>query len=176
MPDNLRQELLSPFITRLANTADTKEIEDARAEFIVLETCRRIFSMFCSDVLKRTDIAENCRKAKNTGEGHKICSPIVHDLCPEYNDYPTCSPSRERALSRSRRDAYRNANVANCVSYACLYAGQGSPTTATRMAAWAINRCSPKPMSRKRNYTIATQILDEAILLGRASEPLMNPT
>jgi hypothetical protein len=34
MPDDLRNELLPPFITRLANTAASEEIEDARLRFI----------------------------------------------------------------------------------------------------------------------------------------------
>src|SRR5687768_2512429 len=42
MPDRLRQELLLPFVTRLAGTADTKAIERARAEYIVIQTIRRI--------------------------------------------------------------------------------------------------------------------------------------
>jgi hypothetical protein len=166
MPDRLRQELLTPLITRLANTAGKKEIEDARAEFIVLETCRRIFSMFCTDVLKRPDIAENCRNANNTKEGSKICMPIVRDICPDYNSYPTCSPSRWRALSGSSRVAYSHAKAANIMHYSCLYARQGSATMAASTAAWAIRNCYNASSRRKRYFRLATQILDEAIMLG----------
>ena len=42
MPDDLRQELLTPFVTRLAGTADSREIEGRRLDYIALETCRRI--------------------------------------------------------------------------------------------------------------------------------------
>jgi hypothetical protein len=42
MPDDLRNELLRPFVLQLAGTADTKEIELARVNFIVLETIRQI--------------------------------------------------------------------------------------------------------------------------------------
>jgi hypothetical protein len=40
MPDDLRNELLPPFITRLANTAASEEIEDARLRFICEQSDR----------------------------------------------------------------------------------------------------------------------------------------
>lgn len=42
MPDDMRQELLLPFVTKLSGTADTPAIERQRAEFICLEHCRRV--------------------------------------------------------------------------------------------------------------------------------------
>lgn len=42
MPDDLRQELLLPFVTRLAGSADTREVEARRAKLIVSLTFRDI--------------------------------------------------------------------------------------------------------------------------------------
>lgn len=44
MPDGIRKELLLPFVTRLAGTADDVDTELRRAEFIVTETSNRIIS------------------------------------------------------------------------------------------------------------------------------------
>ena len=45
MPDDLRQRLLMPFVTRLAGTADTPEIERRRAEFILIGLVREVVSV-----------------------------------------------------------------------------------------------------------------------------------
>ena len=42
MPDDLRQELLMPFVTRLAGTADKPEIESARIKMIAFRTIRDV--------------------------------------------------------------------------------------------------------------------------------------
>jgi hypothetical protein len=62
MPDDLRKELLSPFIFRLAGTADTREIEMVRGQFMVIEGVRRIAALLC-DEAALPDIAKKCREA-----------------------------------------------------------------------------------------------------------------
>jgi len=42
MPHDLRQELLMPFVVRLAGTADTPEIDRRRADHVVVQTVKRI--------------------------------------------------------------------------------------------------------------------------------------
>lgn len=42
MPDDLRQQLLMPFITRFAGTADTQAKEIERAQYIATQTIKRI--------------------------------------------------------------------------------------------------------------------------------------
>jgi hypothetical protein len=42
MPDDLRQELLMPFVTRLAGTADSEKMEIERARYIAMQTVKRI--------------------------------------------------------------------------------------------------------------------------------------
>src|SRR5580692_465217 len=60
MPDAFRNELLMPFVTRLSGTADTKEVEQQRIEFIVLEGVRKINTYICRNVMKREDFALRC--------------------------------------------------------------------------------------------------------------------
>lgn len=43
MPDEMRQQLLTPFVTRLAGTADDYAVENRRAEFMLVEITRTIF-------------------------------------------------------------------------------------------------------------------------------------
>ena len=45
LPDSQRQELLMPFVVRLAGTADTDEIERRRFEFIVIGLVREIVTI-----------------------------------------------------------------------------------------------------------------------------------
>ena len=63
-PDSWRQTLLTPFISRLAGTADRLEVELKRARFIVLETCHRVVAAFAAEVLKRDDLALPCKNAR----------------------------------------------------------------------------------------------------------------
>jgi hypothetical protein len=69
MPHNLRQKLLTPFVTRLAYTADTSEVEAQRARFMAVEFVRRIIGRFREKQFKnRSDLADLCRcvrKSKN---------------------------------------------------------------------------------------------------------------
>lgn len=53
MPDRLRQQLLMPFVARLAGSADTPAIEQQRADLIVVRTCQKILApLFASLQLK----------------------------------------------------------------------------------------------------------------------------
>lgn len=42
--DNIRSELLMPFVTRLSGTADTRAVEDKRSKFILLQIARRLIA------------------------------------------------------------------------------------------------------------------------------------
>jgi hypothetical protein len=57
MPEALRQELLLPFVVRLAGTADTLTIERARASFMCLATFQRLLPLVCPRVLR-----QQCRR------------------------------------------------------------------------------------------------------------------
>jgi hypothetical protein len=44
MPDDIRNELLMPFVTRLGGTKDVPEVEAKRSEFIIVQIARRIIA------------------------------------------------------------------------------------------------------------------------------------
>ena len=67
LEDELRQELLVPFVTRLAGSADVTKIEMERAELIL----RRIVAEILAPALARagyTEIAERCRSLRTPTE------------------------------------------------------------------------------------------------------------
>src|SRR6478672_5322335 len=67
LEDELRQELLVPFVTRLAGSADVTKIEMERAELVL----RRIVAEIVAPALARagyTEIAERCRSLRTPTE------------------------------------------------------------------------------------------------------------
>ena len=64
MPDDLRQELLTPFVTRLAGTADTPEKEIERATHIAVQTIKRILPISLRAV-GLEDHARQCEQAND---------------------------------------------------------------------------------------------------------------
>src|SRR5262245_5167262 len=67
LDDALRQELLMPFVTRLAGSADTPKIEMMRAELMLKRTAAEILA----PALARSgyfDIAERCRSLRTPTE------------------------------------------------------------------------------------------------------------
>jgi hypothetical protein len=62
MPDDLRNELLMPFVLRLAGTADSPEVERKRMRFIVVESVRRINSYVYRHILQHSEAAAQCEK------------------------------------------------------------------------------------------------------------------
>src|ERR1700677_4670850 len=83
MPEELHHTLLMPFDTRLPDTPDGSEIENARVALIAVETCRRILPLMCIDVLERPDFAELCRKAKDRSDVRAICQQIRDEALAE---------------------------------------------------------------------------------------------
>ena len=63
MSDDLRQELLMPFVTRLAGSADTPQVEQKRAQLIALATINRILPVVL-DARGFTAQAQACREAR----------------------------------------------------------------------------------------------------------------
>jgi hypothetical protein len=68
MPDDLRNELLMPFVTRLSGTADTPEIERARVTYMAIQTVNRILPIVCRGRMKREDLASSCEAATTLNE------------------------------------------------------------------------------------------------------------
>lgn len=76
MPDNLRNELLKPFVIQLAGTADARTVELARVEFIVLETVRKINAYICHKWMMRENFALRCEAVKSIKEIRPLMKEI----------------------------------------------------------------------------------------------------
>jgi hypothetical protein len=205
MPDDLRQELLMPFVMRLSGTADTKENEIKRAQFMALENCCRIMSEMCIDALKLPDLAQECRDVKTLKEAEDICRNKVRKAAyaaaayaaaaaayaanaaadadadaadaaaayaaatAAYADaaYAAAAYAANAAADADAADAdaadadAANADAANAdaayAAYAAAYAADAA------YAAYAAD-------AKRKYFTIATQILYEAILMGNHTE------
>lgn len=63
LPDDLRQELLMPFVTRLAGTADSPEVEWQRFDFIMLGIIRTVLPISLRGW--KDDLAAECERVEN---------------------------------------------------------------------------------------------------------------
>lgn len=70
---------LTPFVIRLSGTADTKEVELKRAEFMLMEVVRRLFPKMCR-YFDRPKLAEECKSASNLNQGRDVM-PKLLDAC-----------------------------------------------------------------------------------------------
>jgi hypothetical protein len=144
MPPRLRQKLLTPFITKLADTAADEAWEFIRAEYIVEETCRRIMSLYFDQVLERPDLAQACRKTETLEEVKKVCWSVVETVD---GNWPGTASSH--------------------AAIACNYARDGIAGQAITEVADALYLACGRSRKRQEKYfPIAAQILDEAIMLG----------
>ena len=145
MPDDLRQELLTPFILKLADTAGDEVVEHVRGEFIAEETCRRIISLYCDDVLKLPRAAERCRNAREVDEASQACWAV---------------------LGNDRSNGWM-AKPSNRAAIACMFARDGLTGQALGQVRYVWSFICRRSRKRQEKYfPIAAQILDEAIRLG----------
>lgn len=74
MPDDLRQKLLMPFVTRLVGSADTPEIEMQRAEFILIGLVRDVVSIPLRGW--KEDLADKFGAISSLDESQKACEAL----------------------------------------------------------------------------------------------------
>jgi hypothetical protein len=151
MPDDLRQELLVPFIGRLAGSADQASVETARCEFIVFETHRRIASRMCVDVLERPDFAKACQSANKAATVKRISGQILK-----------VSGAQSSKAARLTREG---------AMYALVAARAPHEFSSTAMAGSAVSYFvdsveAVKPGAGEQYFRLATGILDEAIQIS----------
>lgn len=125
MPYRERNQLLKPFILRLAGTNDEPEIEQRRVEHICSETLRRILEPVCSNPVHQDFI--NWRKA---------------DKKIEMGWVPSCTFS-----SIIEASSIKSAEDAAYASFAVAHTSRG--------------------VERQKIFTIVTEILEGAIMLGK---------
>jgi hypothetical protein len=145
MPDDLRQKLLLPFVTRLAGTADTPEVERSRSELIVLRTVRDIIPL-------------GLRAAKFNKEA-ELCEAVKDTL------------AAWEAVAAARVAAARVATIG--AAYAAVHYITRVPHAATAATYSARAAAFGAEVGNgAKIFTIAASILDEAIRLGKEAEPI----
>ena len=75
LPDDRRQELLMPFVTRLAGTADTPEIERERFDFIMLGMIRAVLPISLRGW--KDDLAAECERVQNYDQAIDVVNKIA---------------------------------------------------------------------------------------------------
>jgi hypothetical protein len=139
-PDKYRQELLLPFVMRLAGTADTPDVEETRQEHITLQTLKLILPFSLMDYLVE--------------DAQKLLGAV--SSMEEFHD--SVVGSRQYVL---KSDIKQSARLLLCprldeVSY--------------EAQAIAFTKYTAQARGRPEVYTIAASILDEIIKLGKNSD------
>jgi len=98
MPDDLRQRLLTPFVTRLAGTADTPEIELRRAEFILTGLVRDVVSIPLRGW--KDDLAVQFGAVTTLEEAEQACNALARALDLDLACALDLDVARARALAR----------------------------------------------------------------------------
>jgi hypothetical protein len=150
MPRDLRQELLMPFVLRLAGTADADDVETRRAGHIAIETIKRILPIS----LRAIGLEDHARR------------------CEQADDLTAAKAAAHAAgYAASISGASGASAVASAASGAAAYAGAAHAAHAAADAYAANTAFAP----REEFFRIAVAILDEAIKLGNQAEPIEMP-
>jgi hypothetical protein len=139
-PDKYRQELLLPFVMRLAGTADTPDVEETRQDHITLQTIKRILPLSLMDYL-----VEDARR-------------FLSDL------------SSMEEFRNSIDGSYQYALKAEIKKLARLLLGHRLDDVSYEAQAIAFTKYTAKLHGRQEVYQIAASILDEIIKLGKNSD------
>jgi hypothetical protein len=145
MLHKVRNELLMPFVIRLPGTSDSPWIETKRAEFIVIETARRIVAAEYDEIWHKPAIAMKCRTARSAQQVSSVMAKAKTVLPLE------CA--REMVFA-GRQCLSRDLRI-------------GSHCAAAAKAASRSFRNKLGPDADRKIWQMAINILEEAILLGR---------
>src|SRR5260370_27301934 len=174
MTDDMRNELLMPFVLRLAGADDGPQVERKRMRFIVVECVRRIHSYVYRHILWDPEAAAQCEKvvllcqawwvAKRITKGfsHR-CMIGAHSAAhATYSAHVTYAHNAEAAYKKG--DLVSDACAGNTYAMTLMNAAICSVTFAAAGRAGA--------RAQRAIFTMATNILDEAIKTGNDSEAL----
>jgi hypothetical protein len=152
IPSNLRQELLMPFVTRLANTADTPRKEALRMELIAFRTIRDILPISLRTT--RDDLARQCEQATDfTAARYALYRWNIRSQGAAADAAFAAAEAVHYCGTAKLDDADYAQYVGNNAAEAALAAVDA--TTVARLV-----------------FTIGVSILDEAIRFGRHSKPI----
>jgi hypothetical protein len=145
MMHRVRNELLTPFVTRLPGTSDAPWIEEARARCIVIETVRHIVAAEYDEVWRKPKLAAKCRAVR-----------FFEQVAPAMAKAQAVLPLQcaKEALKGFRGCLHPDLRV-------------GPPCAAAAQAVARSFRNRLGPGVDRKIWEMAAVILEEAILLGR---------
>lgn len=74
MPDDMRQELLMPFVTRMAGTRDSPHMEERRVEYMIIQIAKRIMPLVVEKLLSQeSTLAERWRSVVDVDDIYGLC-------------------------------------------------------------------------------------------------------
>jgi hypothetical protein len=154
IPDALRQNLLMPFVTRLAGTADTAEIEQQRAEFILIGLVGVIISMQSRG--GTNELRVQFSAAPTLADAQRACEDLAHCL------------TRRRDRDRARRLAH---DLAHAIGLASPYELAIALVAARAVALAIVIDLAPD----SEIFEVVTRLLDGALKIGKKPMPLDTP-
>jgi len=162
MPDELRQELLIPFVTRLAGTADTPEIERSRVHLVAVRTVTDILTIMLRE-LNETELVEMCRAATTVAEARSIASAVYTHMKKNVYAHATTA-------DRSAAAAHAAASAHVAIVHATDYAAHAT-AYAINSTAYVVNYTRRREI-KKETWQAAVSILDAAIKAGKHGDDL----
>ena len=154
MPEDLRQELLLPFVTRFAGSSDAHVIERKRTDLIALRTTTDVLSLVLR-TLKREELARLCEGAKNARQAHAAAAQV------------------RDALRAPAVDATTSAVYVAAASYADAdYGDVAAAITYAANTAAAAAHAGVTAADRRQIWIQAAGILDAALRIGKHAEPI----
>ena len=182
MPDDLRQELLTPFVVRLAGTADTPEIECKRADLIAVRTVSTVLPIMLR-LRRLEDLAQLCESVSTRQEGHaaaKRARDHLHDDAADAADAAADAAAYAYAADAAADYAATYAAAAAAAYYAyaaATYAADAAAYYASAAATYAADAAYyaadyAYADVRRAIWTAAASILDAALKIGRQAEPI----
>jgi hypothetical protein len=170
MPDDLRQSLLMPFVTRLAGTADNDVVEIKRAKHMVVETVRRVLPLVMTQRQEfvKHRLVRQCQRAKTLYAAHWIAR-VTQRIVFNYIIKDTHEDNDTKVLlfidkaASYINEAATNADIAKTTKAASV---------AAEFAAAAVAVIAKATANKTAVWREAVAILDEAIALGNQPEPL----
>ena len=154
MPDAIRNELLIPFVTRLAGTADSPDVERARVHHMATRGVNLILPIVLR-AAKREAEAIECEAVTTLNEARRVAASVSKLRAAA--TYADASAAYAAATYADADAAYAAADAA-----ADVYADAAADAVAAASTAAA----------RLQVWLASVQILDEAIKLGNQGDAI----
>jgi hypothetical protein len=179
MPHDFRQELLMPFVTRLAGTADTDAKEIERARYIAIQTIKRILPI----ALRAIDFNDHAQRCEQVGDINAAADVAYASARAADASAAACAafPTLPAFVAAAEcRTAVRVA--ATVAARFATYAGVSADAAKARHYANAGARAATYAADALRAaegargifqiFQTTAAILDETIRLGNQAEPI----